>query len=67
MPFLSHLDELRWRLIKCFVAVMVAFVVTFAFAEHIFAFLTAPLMALEIPDLSMIGTPIPNMDSLQPF
>lgn len=60
MPFLGHLEELRSCLIKCLVAVIVAFLVTFAFAENIFAFLTAPLRALEAPGLSMIGTGIPE-------
>jgi len=60
MPFLSHLEELRSRLIKCFAAIVVAFLVTFYFAEHIFAFLTTPLMALQAPGLSMIGTGVPE-------
>jgi len=60
MSFLGHLDELRSRLIKCLLAVVIAFLVTFGFAEHIFAFLTAPLRALEAPGLSMIGTGIPE-------
>ena len=60
MPFLGHLDELRWRLIKCFVAVVLAFLVTFGFAEYIFGFLTAPLRALEATGLSLIGTGVPE-------
>ena len=56
MPFLGHLDELRSRLIKCFLAVIVAFLVSFAFSEFIFSFLTTPLIQLEIPNLSLIGT-----------
>jgi len=39
---------------------MVAFLVTFAFAENIFAFLTAPLRALETTGLSLIGTGVPE-------
>jgi len=56
MPFLGHLEELRSRLIKCFLAVVVAFLACYAFAEFIFSFLTAPLLQLETPDLSLIGT-----------
>ena len=60
MPFLGHLEELRSCLIKCLVAVIVAFLVAFAFAENIFAFLTAPLRALEATGLSLIGTGVPE-------
>lgn len=60
MPFLGHLEELRSRLIKCLVAVVLAFLVTYAFAEYIFAFLTAPLRALAVPGLSLIGTGVPE-------
>ncbi len=53
---MGHLEELRSRLIKCFLAVVLAFLVAFAFAEFIFAFLTGPLIQLETPNLSLIGT-----------
>ncbi len=56
MPFLGHLEELRSRLIKCSLAVVVAFLASFAFAEFIFSVLTAPLLQLETPGLSLIGT-----------
>ncbi len=56
MPFLGHLEELRSRLIKCFLAVLVAFLAAYAFAELIFTFLTFPLLQLKTPDLSLIGT-----------
>ncbi|MFQ5851363.1 MAG: twin-arginine translocase subunit TatC [Candidatus Binatia bacterium] len=60
MPFTGHLEELRSCLIKCFLAVMVAFAGSFAFAEIIFSFLTAPLLQLESPNLSLIGTGVPE-------
>ncbi len=44
-PFLSHLEELRNRLIKSFIAIGIAAVVSYVFSEEIFKFLTAPLMA----------------------
>jgi len=56
MSFLEHLDELRSRLIKCFIAVVVAFLAAYAFAEPIFSFLTAPLLRLNTPGLTLIGT-----------
>ncbi|WP_017670130.1 twin-arginine translocase subunit TatC [Blastomonas sp. AAP53] len=42
-PLLDHLIELRQRLVKCVVALLVAFGVCFYFSEHIFAFLVVPL------------------------
>ena len=42
-PLLDHLIELRQRLVKCVVALLVAFSVCFYFSEHIFAFLVVPL------------------------
>ncbi|MDX1425098.1 MAG: twin-arginine translocase subunit TatC [Kiloniellales bacterium] len=43
MPLLDHLVELRSRLLKSVVALFVAFLVCFFFAEPIYAFLTEPL------------------------
>jgi sec-independent protein translocase protein TatC len=43
MPLLDHLLELRGRMIKAFVAFIICFIACYAFAEHIFAFLTHPL------------------------
>ncbi|NQY82094.1 MAG: twin-arginine translocase subunit TatC [Alphaproteobacteria bacterium] len=45
-PVIEHLKELRTRLIYSFAALMVAFLVSFYFADVIFNFLTAPLMDL---------------------
>jgi sec-independent protein translocase protein TatC len=43
-PLLDHLIELRRRLLWSFVALGVAFLVCFQFAEQIFAFLVQPLL-----------------------
>ena len=43
MPLLDHLVELRSRLLKSVVALVLAFLVCFFFAEPIYAFLTEPL------------------------
>lgn len=56
MPFTSHLEELRSRLIKSCLAVAVAFLVCFAVAEEIFQLLVAPLQAIQTPGLQLIGT-----------
>jgi sec-independent protein translocase protein TatC len=58
MPFTSHLAELRSRLIKCFLALSVAFLGCFAVAERIFAFLAGPLQRLDVPDLTLVGTAV---------
>lgn len=42
-PLLDHLIELRARLLRCVVALVVAFVACFAFADDIFGFLVRPL------------------------
>lgn len=43
MPLTAHLEELRWRLIKTLVAIAVAFLACYQFADVLFAFLTQPL------------------------
>ena len=47
MPLTAHLEELRWRLIKALIAVAVGFLISYNFADFLFAFLTRPLLALE--------------------
>jgi sec-independent protein translocase protein TatC len=42
MPFLDHLEELRWRLIKSLLAVVIGGAVCFYFIQEIFDFLVRP-------------------------
>ncbi len=42
MPFLDHLEELRWRLIKCLVAITLASLGCYAVSGRLLAFLTRP-------------------------
>jgi sec-independent protein translocase protein TatC len=58
MPFTSHLEELRSRLIKCCLAIGVAFLGCFAIAEKIFYLLTAPIRRVHVPGLTLIGTAV---------
>jgi sec-independent protein translocase protein TatC len=58
MPFTSHLEELRSRLLKCCLALAVGFVGCFAFAEEIFYLLTAPLRRVPVRGLTIIGTAV---------
>ncbi len=45
-PFTEHLEELRKRLITCIIAVLVGFVITYAFKEQLFQILIRPLVAV---------------------
>ncbi|MFQ5681715.1 MAG: twin-arginine translocase subunit TatC [Candidatus Binatia bacterium] len=60
MPFTGHLEELRSCLIRSFLAVLVAFAACFAFADTILSFLTDPLLRIQFPGLTLIGTGIPE-------
>lgn len=55
-PFLSHLEELRDRLIKSFIAIGIAAVGAYVFSEEIFNFITSPLMGALTEDEKMIFT-----------
>ncbi len=46
MPFLSHLEELRRRLIACAIAVGVGFAVCYAFSERLYRILVSPLIEI---------------------
>ena len=58
MPFTSHLEELRSRLVKSCVAIGIAFLGCFAVVDDIFAVLAAPLRRLHISGLTLIGTAV---------
>lgn len=60
LPFTSHLEELRKRLIRCFIAVMVGFVVSYLFKEKLFEILTRPLIQVMGQDGTLIFTGIPE-------
>lgn len=49
-PLLEHLLELRSRLLKCVIALLLCFGVCFYFANEIFAFLVQPLKAAFGPE-----------------
>ena len=56
MPLTAHLEELRSRLIKCSAAVLAAFLLCYAVADRLIAFMAAPLLRLEASGLTVIGT-----------
>lgn len=47
MPFLDHLEELRWRLIKSIASILIGAVISFYFIDQIIEFLVQPTEALK--------------------
>jgi len=43
MSLVDHLEELRWRLFKCIIAIVIGGIIAFIFREYIMNFLTLPL------------------------
>lgn len=60
-PFLSHLEELRARLIKCAIAVGLGFVISYIFAKDLFKILVSPLTANLPEGNGLIFTNLPEM------
>ncbi|MFC1891013.1 twin-arginine translocase subunit TatC [Thermodesulfobacteriota bacterium] len=60
-PFLSHLTELRSRLIYCAIAVAIGFIASYIFAEDLFAILVSPLKEHLPGDDKLIFTNLPEM------
>ncbi len=60
-PFMSHLEELRKRLIYSAIAVGVGFAASYAFAERLFGLLVAPLKAVMPEGDHLIFTNLPEM------
>lgn len=53
--FLSHLFELRDRLLRAVIALVVVFVCLFPFAKDIYAFLAQPMLAQLPPGVQMVA------------
>jgi sec-independent protein translocase protein TatC len=60
LPFTSHLEELRSRLIKAAVAVAGGFALCYAFKEHLFEILLYPLLRVMPEGGKLIFTGIPE-------
>jgi sec-independent protein translocase protein TatC len=60
IPFTAHLEELRRRLIICFVAVGVGFAVSYGFKERLFDILTRPLISVMAEGETLIYTGLPE-------
>ena len=60
IPFTSHLDELRKRLITCFIAIGVGAAISFAFKERLFSILVQPLVKVMEEGDTLIFTGLPE-------
>jgi sec-independent protein translocase protein TatC len=60
-PFMSHLEELRKRLIACAIAVGVGFVLCYFFSETLFRILVLPLKEVMPQGERLIFTNLPEM------
>ncbi len=55
MTFIEHLEELRARLIKGLIAVLIAFIAAYFVSGYIIDFLNRPLLALEGSQLTLLA------------
>ena len=53
LPFLEHLEELRTRLIRCFIAVGVGFGIAYFFKEDLFQILIRHLSQGYLGDIQL--------------
>ncbi|MBU0985672.1 MAG: twin-arginine translocase subunit TatC [Proteobacteria bacterium] len=60
IPLTAHLEELRKRLIICFIAIGVGFVLSYGFKEMLFKVLTRPLISVMQAGDRMIFTGLPE-------
>lgn len=60
LPFTAHLEELRRRLIICFSAVGICFVICYIFSKRLFELLMQPLLAAMPPEEKLIYTGLPE-------
>ncbi|MNO46495.1 Sec-independent protein translocase protein TatC [compost metagenome] len=66
MPLVSHLTELRTRLLRCVAAVFLIFIGLFSFAQQIYTMVSAPLRASLPAGATMIATDVAS-PFLTPF
>jgi len=60
LPFTGHLEELRKRLINCFIAIGVGFVVSYIFKDKLFNILVHPLITVMETGDTLIFTGLPE-------
>lgn len=60
LPLTAHLEELRRRLIICFCAVGIGFVISYIFSKRLFEILMQPLLAAMPAEEKLIYTGLPE-------
>lgn len=60
IPFTTHLEELRTRLIRCSIAVLIGTIASYSFKEKLFDILTRPLIQALPPNGKLIYTGLPE-------
>ena len=60
IPFTEHLEELRERIVKSFIAVAVGFAICYGFKEKLFEIITRPLMSVMEKGDQLIFTGLPE-------
>lgn len=60
IPFTAHLDELRNRLVYCFIAVGAGFILSYGFKERLFQILIKPLVSVMGTGDKLIFTGLPE-------
>jgi len=66
LPLVAHLTELRDKLLRALLAVLIVFIALFPFANDIYAFVSEPLRAILPAGASMIATEVAS-PFLTPF
>ena len=66
LPLVAHLTELRDRLLRALLAILIVFIALFPFANDIYTFVSEPLRKLVPPGTTMIATEVAS-PFLTPF
>jgi len=56
MGFLEHLEELRWRLLKAVLTVVVFSIAAFYFSDRIITFIKLPLGDVQLYNIQVTGS-----------
>ena len=64
LPLIAHLTELRDRLLRALLAVLVVFIGLFPFANDIYTFVSDPLRKLLPEGATMIATEVASTHSM---
>jgi len=56
LPFLDHVEELRWRLIKSIVAIALTSIASFAVASYLYEWITVPLGDVKLHFTEVTGS-----------